>query len=108
MVTTNGALSALADDTRREMVTRLASGPLPAGHLARGFRISQPAISKHLRVLRQAGLVHSRKSGRQQIYQLSPDGMSALQDILNELSRMWTTALPRFKDFVDSQQQETQ
>jgi DNA-binding transcriptional ArsR family regulator len=97
-------LFALADETRREIVTRLAGGPQPAGHLAHGFRMSQPAVSKHLRVLRQAGLVHSRKVGRQQVYQLSPEGMSALQRILDELSRMWATALPRFKEFVESNQ----
>jgi DNA-binding transcriptional ArsR family regulator len=104
MVTTNGALLALADDTRREIVARLAGGPQPAGHLARGFRMSQPAVSKHLRVLRQAGLVHSQKLGRQHVYQLSPEGMTALQRILDELSRMWDIALPRFKDFIDNEQ----
>jgi DNA-binding transcriptional ArsR family regulator len=97
-------LFALADETRREMITRLAGGPQPAGHLARGFRMSQPAVSKHLRVLRQAGLVQSRRVGRQQVYQLSPEGMSALQCILDELSRMWATALPRFKEFVENEQ----
>jgi DNA-binding transcriptional ArsR family regulator len=106
MLTTSGALFALADDTRREIVTRLARGPQPAGSLARGFRMSQPAVSKHLRVLRQAGLVHSRKVGRRQVYQLSPEGISALQRIVDELSRMWATALPRFQDFVENEQQE--
>ena len=107
MVTTNGALLALADDTRREIVGRLVRGPQPAGHLARGFRMSQPAVSKHLRVLRQAGLVHCRKIGRQQVYQLAPEGMTALQRILDELSRMWGTALPRFKEFVEKEQPQT-
>jgi DNA-binding transcriptional ArsR family regulator len=104
VVTTNGALSALADDTRRQILTRLANGSQPAGQLARGFRMSQPAVSKHLRVLRQSGLVVSRKAGRQQLYDLSPDGMIALQRILVELSRMWAAALPAFKDFVDNDQ----
>jgi DNA-binding transcriptional ArsR family regulator len=106
VVTTNGALLALADDTRREIVTRLAGGPQPAGLLARGFQMSQPAVSKHLRVLRQAGLVHSRKVGRHQVYNSSPEGMTALQRIFDELSRMWDTALPRFKDFVENEQQD--
>jgi DNA-binding transcriptional ArsR family regulator len=106
MVTTNGALSALADETRREIVARLAHGPQPAGVLARGFQMSQPAVSKHLRVLRQAGLIHSRKVGRHQVYHLSPDGMTALQRILDELSRMWATALPRFKEFVENEQHD--
>jgi DNA-binding transcriptional ArsR family regulator len=106
MVTTNGALFALADDTRREIVARLAGGPRPAGELARGFQMSQPAVSKHLRVLRQVGLVQSRKVGRHQVYELSPDGMTALQRIVDELSSMWDTAMPRFKDFVENEQQD--
>jgi DNA-binding transcriptional ArsR family regulator len=104
VVTTSGALSALADDTRREILTRLASGPQPAGQVARGFRMSQPAVSKHLRVLRQSGLVVSHKAGRQRVYGLSPDGMTALRRILADLSRMWAVALPAFKDFVDNEQ----
>jgi hypothetical protein len=54
-------------------------------------------------VLRQAGLVCSRKVGRQQVYQLSPEGMTALQRILEDLSRMWSAALPRFKDFIENE-----
>jgi DNA-binding transcriptional ArsR family regulator len=104
MVTTSGALSALADDTRREILSRLARGPQPATQVARGFRMSQPAVSKHLRVLRETGLVVSHRAGRQQLYELSPDGMAALQRILADLSRMWAVALPAFKDFVDDQQ----
>jgi DNA-binding transcriptional ArsR family regulator len=106
VVTTNGALFALADDTRREIVTRLVRGPQPAGSLARGFRMSQPAVSKHLRVLRHAGLVQSHKVGRHQVYELAPEGMTALHLVLEELSRMWATALPRFKDFVENEQRD--
>lgn len=107
VVTTNAALSALADDTRREILTRLASGPQPAGQLARGFRMSQPAVSKHLRVLRESGLVSSHKAGRQHVYELSPEGMIALRRILTELSRMWAVVLPAFKDFVDDEQHDS-
>jgi DNA-binding transcriptional ArsR family regulator len=82
-------LSALADDTRREILSRLVYGPQPAGQLASGFRMSQPAVSKHLRVLRQSGLVVWHQAGRKQLYELSPEGMAALQRILGELSRMW-------------------
>ena len=101
---TSGTLLALADDTRREIVARLARGPQPAGHLARGFAMSQPAVSKHLRVLRHAGLVHCRRAGRQQIYQLAPEGVAALQRTMDDLARMWAAALPRFKDFLDQEQ----
>ena len=97
-------LSALADETRREIVARLAAGPLPAGRLAVGFAISRPAISRHLRVLREAGLVESSKAGRQLLYRLAPDGLSQLQAAVEEVSRFWATALDEFKQYAESKE----
>jgi DNA-binding transcriptional ArsR family regulator len=94
-------LSALADETRREIVSRLASGPQPAGRLAKGFPISRPAVSKHLRVLREAGLVECAKVGRQQLYRLAPGGLNQLQSAFDEVSRFWTTALDEFKRYAE-------
>jgi DNA-binding transcriptional ArsR family regulator len=102
-VTIDDTLSALADETRREIIARLAIGPQPAGRLAHGFTISRPAISKHLRVLREAGLVESTKVGRQQLYRLAPDGLSKLHAALDEIGRFWATALDEFKQFAESQ-----
>ncbi|MHB8618960.1 MAG: ArsR/SmtB family transcription factor [Chloroflexota bacterium] len=97
-------LSALADETRREIVARLAGGPRPAGRLAHGLPMSRPAVSKHLRVLREAGLVESTKVGRQRLYRLAPGGLSHLQAALDEIGRFWATALDEFKQFAESQQ----
>ncbi|MBV9121481.1 MAG: helix-turn-helix transcriptional regulator [Chloroflexi bacterium] len=84
-------------------MVRLAGGPLPAGRLASGFAISRPAVSKHLRVLREAGLVESVKSGRQQLYRLAPGGRAHLQTALDEVGRFWSTALDEFKQFAESE-----
>ena len=99
--TVDETLSALADQTRREIIARLAAGPQPAGRLARGFPISRPAISKHLRVLREAGLVESTKAGRQQLYRLAPGGLTQLHAALDEIGRFWATALDEFKQFAE-------
>lgn len=101
--TVDETLSALADQTRREIIARLAAGPQPAGRLARGFPISRPAISKHLRVLREAGLVESTKAGRQQLYRLAPGGLRQLHAALDEIGRFWATALDEFKQFAESE-----
>ena len=97
-------LSALADQTRRDIIARLAGGPQPAGRLANGFPMSRPAVSKHLKVLREAGLVESTKVGRQQLYRLAPDGLSQLHAAMNEIGRFWSTALDEFKQFAESEQ----
>lgn len=102
-VTVDETLSALADHTRREIIARLAAGPQPAGRLAHGFPMSRPAVSKHLRVLREAGLVESAKVGRQQRYRLAPDGLSQLHAALDEIGRFWSTALDEFKQFAELQ-----
>src|SRR3954463_9682561 len=66
------ALAAIADPTRRELLAFLARGEIPAGELAARFPVSRPAISRHLRVLREAGLVRSRTDGRRRLYALDP------------------------------------
>src|SRR6478672_5979917 len=67
--------NAVADPTRRAILDRLRQGSAPVTELASGFRVSRPAISKHLKVLRSARLVRERKEGRQRIYQLEPERM---------------------------------
>jgi len=102
-VTVDDTLSALADQTRREIIARLAAGPQPAGRLAHGFPMSRPAISRHLRVLREAGLVECSRVGRQQLYRLAPGGVSQLHAALDEIGRFWATALDEFKQFAESE-----
>jgi DNA-binding transcriptional ArsR family regulator len=87
-------LDALGDATRRAILARLASGPSPVGELAREFPISRPAISQHLRVLKDAHLVVDRPQGNRRLYELDPAGFQSLRDYLDQF---WTIALDAFK-----------
>ena len=83
-------LDALGDATRRAILERLLKGPQPVGELAREFTVSRPAISQHLRVLKEARLVVDRPEGNRRIYALNPAGVDALR---NYFDRFWTQAL---------------
>ncbi|MCU1383853.1 MAG: ArsR family transcriptional regulator [Acidobacteria bacterium] len=83
-------LDALGDPTRRAILDRLLDGPQPVGELARGFPISRPAISQHLRILKRAHLVVDRPAGNRRLYALNPAGVHALR---NYLDRFWDQAL---------------
>ena len=96
-------LSALADGTRAEIVEMLAGGPRTAGEIHRAFPIAAPAVSRHLRVLREAGLVeehHPPGDRRVRLYALRPEPVGELETWLAEMSRMWQTQLDSFKEFV--------
>jgi DNA-binding transcriptional ArsR family regulator len=97
-------IAALADPTRRELLRRLASKPRRAGELARGFAMSRPAICKHTRLLKRAGLIRAKKSGREQIYELAPRGADSIKQLiatLEEVSQFWDTALAAFKRYLE-------
>jgi DNA-binding transcriptional ArsR family regulator len=87
-------LSALADPTRRSIFERLADGPLPVVDLARGLKVSRPAVSQHLKVLKRAGLVLDRPQGTRRIYRIDPDGVEGLRGYFD---RFWDHALAAFK-----------
>jgi DNA-binding transcriptional ArsR family regulator len=89
---------ALGDPTRREIFERLAVRPQPVGELASELPVSRPAVSQHLRVLKDAGLVTDRAAGNRRIYQLDPTGVSALRSYLD---RFWNQALVSFKDAAE-------
>lgn len=76
---------ALADETRRRLLVQLADGALSAGDLAATEAVSRPAISRHLRVLRQAGLLEVRQHGRHRIYTLRQAGLSPVRELLDRL-----------------------
>lgn len=95
--------SALADPTRRAIFERLAERPRPVGELAREVPVSRPAVSQHLRVLKDAGLVVDRRAGTRRIYQLDPDGVGALRA---ELDRFWSKALTAYKAAVEQRVEE--
>ncbi len=94
-------IAALADHTRRELLARLANGPVAAGRLAEGFPMSRPAVAKHLRVLRDAGLVRVHKEGRTQLYELAPDGLVVMERVMEEVDHFWDIALASFKRSVE-------
>lgn len=89
---------ALADGTRRSIIDALFAGPLPVHELALQFSITRPAVSKHLRILGEAGLVRSRRSGKENIYQLEAE---PLQDVLDWLSRFWGSRLLTLKNLAE-------
>jgi DNA-binding transcriptional ArsR family regulator len=93
-------LDALGDATRRAILDRLLGGPLPVGKLAEGFAVSRPAISQHLRVLKQANLVTDDAAGTRRLYHLNPEGFESLRGYFD---RFWTQALQAFKDKVEEQ-----
>ncbi|MCZ2823303.1 MULTISPECIES: ArsR/SmtB family transcription factor [unclassified Modestobacter] len=87
------ALAALADPTRRQIVSLLAAGERGAGELAGQFPVSRPAISRHLRVLREAGLVQVRVEGQRRVYALDPAPLSELDAWLAPYRRLWAQRL---------------
>src|SRR5256885_8367603 len=96
-------LAALGDPTRRAIFERLAERPRAVGELARELPISRPAVSQHLKVLKDAGLVIDRPAGNRRIYQLDPDGVGALRAYLD---RFWSQALSAFKTAVERTDEE--
>jgi len=91
-------LDALGDTTRRAILARLLKGPMPVGKLARDFPISRPAISQHLRILKEANLVVDRAAGNRRLYQLNPEGFDSLREYFDQF---WTVALNAFKKKVE-------
>ena len=99
-------IAALADPTRRELLHRLSRRSCNAGDLARGFSISRPAVFKHARMLRNAGLIRAKKVGRERIYELAPHGGEAITALirkLEEVSAFWDEALGAFKRYLEEQ-----
>jgi DNA-binding transcriptional ArsR family regulator len=99
----SNGFAALADPTRRAIFERLAEGPQAVGELACGLPVSRPAVSQHLKALKEAGLVIDRREGNRSIYQLNPDGVGAMRTYLDQF---WKQALTAFKTAVERQQEE--
>jgi DNA-binding transcriptional ArsR family regulator len=97
-MTYSSTLAVLADPTRRNVFERLRSGPLPVNALAAGLPVSRPAVSQHLKVLKEAGLVQERSEGVRRIYSLRREGLVELRDWLDTF---WDGALAAFKEEVE-------
>ena len=98
------AFAALADPTRREVFEHLARGPQAVGDLALGLPVSRPAVSQHLKVLKDAGLVTDEADGARRIYRIDPQGLGAMRAWLD---RFWDGALDAFKAEVERPDNET-
>ncbi len=91
-------LDALGDPTRRAILDRLLRGPTSVGKLAGEFPISRPAISQHLRILKDADLVADQADGTRRVYRLNPPGFASVREYLDQF---WTTALAAFQKKVE-------
>ena len=100
---TPDAFAALGDPTRRLIFERVAERPSPVGQLAAGLPVSRPAVSQHLRVLKEAGLVTETADGARRIYRLDPRGIAAMRDWLDS---HWAAALAAFAQFVEENQED--
>ena len=94
------ALTALADPTRRRVFERLKAGPKAVGAIARGMPVSRPAVSQHLKVLKEAGLVTDRPEGTRRVYYVDPDGLGALRAWLDQF---WDQALAQFQAVAEAE-----
>ena len=98
MATYGDGLGALGDPTRRAIFELLAEGPRAVGEIAQHLPVSRPAVSQHLRVLKDAGLVVDRPAGTRRLYEVNPDGVDALRAYLD---RFWDRALAAYATAVE-------
>jgi DNA-binding transcriptional ArsR family regulator len=99
--------SALADPTRRKIIEILAAnGQLSATQICEKFPISPPAISQHLKILREAELVHMEKRAQQRIYQINPDKMLALHDWTQQITLLWNQRLDALEKVLEAEKKK--
>jgi DNA-binding transcriptional ArsR family regulator len=92
------SLNVLADPTRQRIVEMLATGALSSGEIARRFDVSAPAISQHLRTLRDAKLVRVRPQAQKRFYELDPEGLDELADWITRIRSFWSTKLDALEE----------
>ena len=97
------ALDALGDGTRREILERLRGGPRAVGELAAELPVSRPAVSQHLRVLKEAGLVTERRNGTRRLYRVDTDGLADVRDYLESF---WTDVLASFEAAAEAEAEQ--
>src|SRR4051794_39163579 len=98
MANATAKMTALGDPTRQAIFERLADGPLPVGELAEGLPVSRPAVSQHLKVLKDAGLVLDHQEGTRRLYRLDPQGVA---DLRAYLDAFWDRSLAAFRDAAE-------
>jgi len=103
VVAYQNGMTALGDPTRRAIFELLADGPRPVGEIAEHLPVTRPAVSQHLKVLKEAGLVIDRPNGTRRLYQMDPEGVAALRTYFD---RFWIRALASFKQAVEQPLEE--
>src|SRR5690349_14078086 len=98
-------LTALGDPTRQAILDLLLDGPQPVGELAARLPVSRPAVSQHLKVLKEVGLVVDRQDGTRRVYRVDPAGLAPLRSYLE---RFWQKAMVAFAQYAEDQHAETQ
>jgi DNA-binding transcriptional ArsR family regulator len=98
------ALATLADPTRRAIFERLAAGPRAVGELAKGLPVSRPAVSQHLKIMKDAGLVTDHAEGTKRIYRIDPRGLGKIRRWLDQF---WGDAMDAFKQEVESDREKS-
>jgi DNA-binding transcriptional ArsR family regulator len=93
------ALEVLGDPTRQALVERMRAGPLPVGELAAGLPVSRPAVSKHLRLMKEAGVVRMTEEGTRNFYELD---LQTLDEVRRYLESFWDASLKRFKTAAEA------
>lgn len=95
------AFAALADPTRRALLQRLAAGEASVAQLAEPFAMTQPAISRHLRVLEEAGLIETHRDGQSRPRRLRPQAIGPVKDFIEDMARYWPNRFDRLQQFLD-------
>jgi DNA-binding transcriptional ArsR family regulator len=106
LATTSDAFNAVAEPRRRQILTLLARGERSVGEVARTLRVRQPQASKHLRVLREVGLVRVRGAGRRRLYALHGEGLKPIHDWVQEFERCWNERLDDLDRYLEDLQRE--
>jgi len=104
--TTSDAFNAVAEPRRREILELLAPGELPVGDLVVRMKLEQPSVSKHLKVLRDVGLVRVRRNGRHMLYRTNADEIRPLYDWTKTFERMWAHQLMRIKERAEGKERD--
>lgn len=103
--TTSDAFNAVAEPRRRDILNFLALQERPVNEIVATLGLEQPSVSKHLRVLREVGLVDVRREGRQMLYRTNPDGIRPLHEWTQTFERMWKHQLTRIKEQAEAKKQ---